>query len=521
MNEIPPPPEAIAPPPSPSTRSPRVEAFLRGWGTALARGLLAFGVMAALGQVAAFTAYLAGGGNAPIATVVRAGWFYFGWFHHIDLTVSASNLSLPGGSRIGGFPSVGSAGVALGLALMMGTFLAIWLLYLGGKAVADRADGGGLARALHGVKVAPVYAFASLLVSALVSIHETIPSNALLSGTIEIKPSALQAFLLPLLIAAGAGVAGGLRSGRYELLSMDPWGRRVAGALSGGLLMFILALVLAFAGLLVLAVVEPDATREYFATVSEPPVDETAVIIAHHVLVLPNQSIWVLVPAMGGCDGVQTQNVSTTFLCYWRYPKQVSIGPVTPGGIIGGTPPVRTEFGTAPLGYFLFLLVPALAVLLGGRYAVRKRARFATETMGVGALAGVVFAILVLIGAWFASLSGSVSVSVAGLSVHRSVHVGPDVLTGGLLALAWGVIGGGLGGWLSGRGLPARATVREPVGVGSVPAPPPPIRAGGLEEAATDETFGSSGQPALTPEPEAGPRAETGPAETRGEEEPD
>ncbi len=494
MDSIPPPPEATVPPPPRPARAPAVDALLRGWGTALIRGLLAFAVMAVLGEIAAFTLYFVGGGDAAIATVAKIGWFYFAWFHHIDLTASVANLSFPGGSPIGGLPSGGSISLAFGIALMLGTFLAVWLLYLGGKAVADRADGGGLARALHGLKIAPVYAGAALLVSSIVKISETVTQSSV-SGTLEIKPSALQAFLIPLLLAAGAGLIGGLRSGRYELLSLDPWGRRAAGALTGGLWMFVLALVLAFAGLLVLAVVEPDSTRTYFATVSKPPADETAVIIAHHVLVLPNQSMWVLIPAMGGCDGAEASHVSTTFLCYWRYPQQVSIGPLTPEGIAGLTPPVRTEFGTAPAGYFLFLLVPALAVLLGGRYAVRKRARFRSETMGIGALAGVVFAFLVLIGAWFASITGSADLSLAGFSLNSSVHVGPDILTGGLLALAWGVIGGGLGGWLSGLDLPAHAPVREPQGAAPTP---PPYWAEAPEEPApqADTTTESRGRPA-------------------------
>ncbi len=510
MDSIPPPPEATVPPPPQPARAPAVDAFLRGWGTALIRGLLAFAVMTVLGEIAAFTVYFVGNGDAPIATVAKVGWFYFAWFHHIDLTVSVANLSFPGGSQIGGFPSGGSVSLAFGIALMLGTFLAVWLLYLGGKAVADRADGGGLARVLHGLKIAPVYAGAALLVSLVVKISETV-TNSSVSGTLEIKPSALQAFLIPLLLAAGAGVVGGLRSGRYELLSLDPWGRRGAGALSGGLRMFVLALVLAFAGLLVLAVVEPDSTRSYFATVSKPPVDETAVIIAHHVLVLPNQSMWVLIPAMGGCDGAEASHFSTTFLCYWRYPKQVSIGPFTPEGILGLAPPVRTEFGTAPVGYFLFLLVPALAVLLGGRHAVRKRAQFRSETMGIGALAGVVFAFLVLIGAWFASVTGSADLSVAGFSLNSSVHVGPDVLTGGLLALAWGVIGGGLGGWLSGRDLPAHAPMRETQGAAPTP---PPYWAGAPEEPATqaDATTESWSQPA--------PQAEHEPPAPQAEPEP-
>jgi hypothetical protein len=228
--------------------------------------------------------------------------------------------------------------------------------------------------------------------------------------------------------------------------------------------MLALGIVLSFVGLLVLAVVHPDATRAYFRTVSEPPIDETVLIIGHHVLVLPNQSMWVLVPSMGGCDGVYGSGESRTFLCYWKYPRQVSVSASggSPENVLSGLPQVRTEYGSAPTGYFLFLLVPAISVLLGGRHAVRKRATFRYEAAALGAAAGVVFGILVAVASWFASLSVGVSGSIAGVSSNFSARIGPAVVIGGLIALGWGIVGGGIGGWWAGRELPARAPLRAP-----------------------------------------------------------
>jgi hypothetical protein len=464
MSDVPPPPTAPVPPSGPGAASPPpiLDEVTRGWSTALARGLIAFVVMAGLGQAAAFIVYFVSDQPGSVGTFAKLGWFYFDSFHHIALSASVPNISIPdtGGLVAGG----ASIRAHLGLALMLGTFLAIWLLYGAGKAVADRAEGGGVARVLHGLKVAPVYALPCLLFSLLVKIKVTIPPGAFASGSVEVKSSAAQSFLIPLLIAAAAGAAGGLRSGRYEILTRGPWGRRVSGALAGGLRMLVLGIVLSFVGLLVLGVVHPDATQAYFRTVSEPPVDETVLIIGHHVLVLPNQSMWVLVPAMGGCDGVYGSSGSGTFLCYWKYPRQVSVstsgGPQ--GSVLSGLPQVRTEFGTAPIGYFLFLLVPAISVLLGGRHAVRKRANFRYEAFAVGAAAGVVFGILVAVASWFASLSAGVSGNIAGVSSNFSVTIGPDVVVGGLIALGWGIVGGGAGGWWAGRELPARAPLRVP-----------------------------------------------------------
>ncbi len=292
------------------------------------------------------------------------------------------------------------------------------------------------------------------MVSGLVSIDIPIPRNGLVAGSLQMPSERLSWFVLPLLIAAAAGAAGGLRSGRHELISHDPWGRRAAGAIAGGVRMFVLGLLLSFAGLLVLAAFRPGATGTYFETVSGPPTDQTTMNIAHHVLLLPNQSMWVLVPAMGGCDGLSGGGVSATFLCYSKVPTTVSL---SPEGLTSGTPAVGADFAKAPSGYLLFLLVPALSVVLGGRYAARKRARLKWEAVGVGAASGVVFAVLVTLGSWLASVSAALSSSAAGIPANASVLIGPALGAAGLLALVWGVVGGALGGWLGGRKFPPRA----------------------------------------------------------------
>ena len=438
-------------------RSSPTAVLTRGWATGLIRGGLAFVVMVALGQAVAFAVNLAQSPGAPAGTAAKLGWIYFGWFHHATVT---THLTPSVDGAASGSALSGGAGLTadVGLALMLGTFLAIALLYRGGRLVADRAGGSGVARMLHGMKVAPAYAIAAFLVTGLVSFDIPIPANAAVAGSLQLRPWDLSWLVLPLLIAAAAGAAGGLRSGRHELLSRDPWGRRAAGAVAGGLRMFVLGLVLSFVGLLVLAVIELSATKTYFRTVSTPPTSETAVV-AHQVLLLPNQSMWVLVPAMGGCDGLHGGGVSASFLCYSTFPTTVS---VTPEGVISGTQDVRADFGSAPSAYLLFLLVPALSVVLGGRYAARKRARLRGEAVGVGAAAGVVFAVLVALGSWLASASLAISSSTAGIPTNASILIGPGVWVAGLLALMWGVVGGGLGGWMGGRKFPPKTRLSRP-----------------------------------------------------------
>jgi hypothetical protein len=436
--------------------SSRIAILTRGWGTGLARGGLAFVAMAALGQAVAFAVNLARSPGESAATAAKLGWLYFGWFHHAVVTTRVTSVE---GVRAGGEAGL-TADVAL--AMMLGTLLAIALLYKGGRAVADGAGGGAAARILHGMKVAPAYAVAPFVVTGLVSIDIPIPRNGLVAGSLQMPSWGISWFVLPFLIAAAAGAAGGMRSGRHELISHDPWGRRAAGVLAGGLRMFAVGLVLSFAGLLVLAAIRPGATGTYFGTISGPPEDQTTMNIAHQVLLLPNQSMWVLVPAMGGCDGLSGGGVSASFLCYSKVPTTVS---VTPEGLTSGTPVVRADFAKAPSGYLLFLLVPAVSVILGGRYAARKRARIKGEAIAMGAASGVVFAVLVALGSWLASVSAGLSSPTGGLPANASVLIGPAVGAAGLLALLWGIVGGALGGWLGGREFPPRASLPRPSGL--------------------------------------------------------
>ena len=429
----------------------------RGWRAGLTRGALAFAAMAALGQAVSFGVNLAQAHGESVATAAKLGWLYFGWFHHATITTHLT--STVEGTRAGSALSGGAGLTAdVGLAMMLGTFLAIAILYRGGRIVADRTGGGAAARIVHGMKVAPAYAVLAFVVTGLVNIDIPIPRNAVVTGSLQTRPWDLTWFVLPLLIAVVAGAAGGLRSGRHELLSYDPWGRRGAGAIAGGLRMFVLGLVLSFVGVLVLAAVRPAGARTYFATISRPPTGQTAAIVAHHVLLLPNQSMWVLVPAMGGCDGLSGGGVSATFMCYSKFPTAVR---VSPADLNSDAPAVRADFATVPSGYYLFLLIPALSVIFGGRYAARKRARLKWEAVGMGAASGVVFAVLVAVGSWLASVSAGLSSPTAGLP-NASVLIGPGAWAAGLLALAWGVVGGALGGWLGGRGFPPRAELTAP-----------------------------------------------------------
>jgi hypothetical protein len=434
------------PPPPRAGRS----ALAAGWGTALARGGLAFAIMALLGQAAALVMFVVEPHYLSGATAVRLGWFYFGWFHHVSVTASLRSSTLD----IVGVTVRLSA--SLGVALMTMTLLAGLLLFRAGRAVADRAGGTALARILHGTKVAPAYAVPSFVLSLLVTGRVKVSALERLGGYVQVRSSALQALLFPLLIAAVAGAAGGYRSGiaRTGHPETGPsWQRGLIGALAGGVRMLALGLGLSFAGLLVLAVAEPDSTKAYFDAVTSGSAAETTVLIGHHVLLLPNQSVWVLVPAMGGCDDVWGMGRSTAFLCYGKFPRSVNVSADLLIGVHATAP-----FRTAPPGYFLFLLVPLLSVLSGGKVAAeRSGARAPREAIAVGACAGAVFAVLVASAALLSSLSIGLTAAYREHSSGGTVGIGPGIVAGGLLALVWGVAGGAVGAWWWARRLPTDA----------------------------------------------------------------
>jgi hypothetical protein len=174
---------------------------------------------------------------------------------------------------------------------------------------------------------------------------------------------------------------------------------------------------------------------------------EGSALLAHHLALSPNEAIWTFVPAAGACD-VARGSERTDFLCYGRFPLEMSSGGVA--------------FGSAPPGYLAFLLVPAIATIAGGRWAGSVPERSGAAAAALGAAAGAVFALVVL-GAIVGS-SITLSYGADADAVGRGGHlwIGPDPVTGTVVALAWGVIGGSLGAATSGF---RRSTgVRTPAG---------------------------------------------------------
>ena len=99
---------------------------------------------------------------------------------------------------------------------------------------------------------------------------------------------------------------------------------RSLAAAEGGLRMLVWSLALGVAAMALLAVTRPDATAAYARRVTSSGPGPAATI-GHHLLVLPNQSVWLLVPAMGGCDTIEAGTVMIDAICLRRLPREVSL----------------------------------------------------------------------------------------------------------------------------------------------------------------------------------------------------
>jgi hypothetical protein len=242
------------------------------------------------------------------------------------------------------------------------------------------------------------------------------------------------AFALPLAVAGSAGAVGGLAGAREQIEGSSAWGARCAAAARGGATAFWWGLVLSFVGFLALAAVSAGPPGAYARFVGRTGGSGAATVIQHAVL-LPNQSAMILAVSMGATaelsvagdaaveldrSGVRTTSEAGSFLAAYV-------------GAAGS----RAAF---PSWYALFLLIPALACVLGGRAAAAG-----TKPMGErivrGTSSGVVFAGLCGLAAWGATLVVPTWASALG----GSVSLGTPLFTTTALALGWGTVGGLVG----------------------------------------------------------------------------
>jgi len=268
--------------------------------------------------------------------------------------------------------------------------------------------------------VAPAYAVLALAASYAARFDLGLPSFPGVTRATEVTVSVghVEAFVWPLVIAVIAGALGGLSTAEGTLPHVVATGTRTFAA----------ALVLAFVGLLVVAGLKPQDTRAYIDSTAGGGL-KGADGLVHTVLALPNISAWVLAPAMGTCDSVRGRGLSASnrridFLCYSKFPANGHL--------------VR-----APAAYFLFLLVPIVAVAFGvwtGLGASGSAGLRSTIMLVIGG--ALVFALLVGVCCALADVGLAGSANAASLRGSADVTVGPQPLTAAGTALAWGLVVG-------------------------------------------------------------------------------
>ena len=308
------------------------------------------------------------------------------------------------------------------LAPMLLTIGFLWLAARAGhRAARTRPDrsplvASGLAAAGAGVPVAILAAICSTIVTL------SLPALGL-RLRVDVSTAALWAGVLA---AAGAGTGAYLEAAG---------GRTLAAALRGGLAAYGWALVLLAVGVLVVATLEPTVTRDY--------VDGLAglsggggVLFGYHLLAFPSQSALLLAPASGSCLEIIGEGPMFD-LCPWRL---VASGPA-------GELFLPKPLSLSPWLWVLSV-VPFIVAVLGGRRATTDAAVVGGQAAGagVGVGAGLLFALLALVGGWFAAPE-----MVASLVPVPQVSMHPAWARTVVTALAWGAAGGAVGGWLGGR----------------------------------------------------------------------
>ena len=420
-----------------------------GWPRAMIRGAMAFVVMLLLAAAIVVLLEAADPTGLPFFDVLKVIGLVFFLFHHAGIRGEIPRLEIPQ-TPANPFGGPVEFSFTISVALMLAAFLALWLLYRGGRSVARSVGGVAWARALHGTKVAVPYAVLALAMSFIARFSEELPETQFLptGGPVEVGPSPIAAFLWPLAGGLLAGALGGLSSAE-GWIAPEGTGARARAVVRGGLLMTLYAMLLAFVGYLVVVALNPDLPLPFSPRFFESVASEGLrgmVVLAVTILAIPNIAVWVLVPAMLGSVGFFLGGASFEVLSYFRFPR--GLGETGPSPFpVPGLP----RFGTAPAPYFLFLLVPVVATVLGGWWAARRAAvRTRGEGTAVGAVAGVVFAVAVTLFIVLSSIGLGLSGGFGGFVQNQRGHVGPSLLEGALLALVWGVAGGAVGGILGG-----------------------------------------------------------------------
>ena len=354
---------------APPGRSGALAGAGRTLGVAAFGGSVAFATVVVLCQVLALANLLLLGGYGLWS------WLKIGLLTAL-LSLRADVVAVVQGPPA--FPSAArSATIPLRVVPMVLTIVFLWLAVRTGRRVARARPGGspflasGLAAAGAGVPVALLAGICAGLTTL------SFPSLGL-GLRVEVGSAALCAGILA---GAGAGTGAYLESAG---------GRSSAAALRGGLTAYGWALGLIAVGVLVLATLEPTLTRAYVDGLTGLGSPGRA-LLGFHLLAFPAQSALLLAPASGSCLEIIGEGPMFD-LCPWHL---VASGPAGEGFL-------HEPLGLSPW-FWLLSTVPLIAAVLGGHRAVSGATATSRRTIGLGVAAGLAFALLSVLGAWFAA----------------------------------------------------------------------------------------------------------------------
>ena len=397
---------------APPGRSGALAGVGRAVGSAASRGTMAFLLLVALGQFLVL-----------VQSLLVGAFGHWTWVK-VGLLTALLSLRADVVATVKDPPILQAAAdvvtVRWHFVPMLLTIGFLWLAAGAGRCVAwtrpDRSPflASALAAAGAGVPVA----FLSAACSALV--HLFLPALGL-RLRVDVSTAALWAGVLA---AAGAGTGAYLEAAR---------GGTSAAVLRGGLAAYGWALGFLAVGVFVVATLEPTVTRDYVDGVTSLG-EGGGVLFGYHVLAFPAQSALLFAPASGSCLEIIGEGPILD-LCPWR------LIPSGPGGDLFLPEPL-------PLSPWLWVLsvVPFVAAVLGGRRAVTGVAVVGGRAAGAGVGAGLIFALLALLGGWFAAPE-----LVAPLAPVPRVSMHPEWARTVVTSLVWGAAGGAVGGWLAGR----------------------------------------------------------------------
>ena len=200
------------------------------------------------GQAIAWLTYAVSGWYRPWS------WFKIGLAEElasVRVTFAARSSTGPGTPSL---RSAAQAGSVLEVAIGALAIAVVVLAFRAGREQARGLEARPIAAAIAGAAPALGFAVPMVIVAPFVTLG--FPQF----GIDHLRPVLWQALVLPLAVCGSCGAIGGLSVARSAIETGGRWGVRWVGAARGGFTAFWWGLALAFAGFLILAVLEPGAT---------------------------------------------------------------------------------------------------------------------------------------------------------------------------------------------------------------------------------------------------------------------